>query len=63
MAFVLQTESIIKHLSALENSASCDAVIREKIAKLPPEVSDISQLAKLHGNVHNGNCIQMKSVK
>ncbi|XP_060586137.1 regulation of nuclear pre-mRNA domain-containing protein 1A-like [Ruditapes philippinarum] len=42
------TESLIKRLSALENSASCDAAIREKIAKLPPEVSDISQLAKLH---------------
>ncbi|XP_045192820.1 regulation of nuclear pre-mRNA domain-containing protein 1B-like isoform X1 [Mercenaria mercenaria] len=41
-------ESLIKRLSALENSASCDAAIREKIAKLPPEVSDISQLAKLH---------------
>ncbi|XP_052816576.1 regulation of nuclear pre-mRNA domain-containing protein 1B-like [Mya arenaria] len=42
------TEALIKRLSSLESSASCDAAIREKIAKLPPEVSDISQLAKLH---------------
>ncbi|XP_052231010.1 regulation of nuclear pre-mRNA domain-containing protein 1B-like isoform X2 [Dreissena polymorpha] len=41
-------EALIKRLTALESSASCDAEIREKIAKLPPEVSDISQLAKLH---------------
>ncbi|KAL4235462.1 Regulation of nuclear pre-mRNA domain-containing protein 1A [Mactra antiquata] len=43
-----ETDGLIKRLSALENSASCDAAIREKIAKLPSEVSDISQLAKLH---------------
>ena len=50
LMFDLQTDLLIKRLTALENSASCDAAIREQIANLPPEVSDISQLAKLHGN-------------
>lgn len=31
----------------LENSASSDANIRERIASLPPEVSEISLLSKL----------------
>ena len=31
----------------LENSASSDAVVREKIARLPPEVSETSQLEKI----------------
>jgi regulator of Ty1 transposition protein 103 len=35
----------------LENSASSDAVVREKIASLPPEVSEIALLSKLEGSV------------
>ena len=41
----------MKKLSDLENSASCDAAVREQIAALPPEVSDISQLAKISGKL------------
>ena len=44
-----QSEELVKKLSDLENSASCDAAVREQIAALPPEVSDISQLAKING--------------
>lgn len=38
-------------LQELENSASSDAAVREKIASLPPEVSDINLLARLEGKV------------
>merc|ERR1711862_810140 len=38
------TEELIQALQDLENSASSDAVVREKIAKLPPEVSEVSKL-------------------
>jgi regulator of Ty1 transposition protein 103 len=38
---------LINCLKSLENTASSDAVIRERIAKLPPEVSDINLLDKL----------------
>jgi regulator of Ty1 transposition protein 103 len=38
---------LIKALQDLENSASSDAVVREKIAKLPSEVSEVSQLENL----------------
>ena len=31
----------------MENSASSDAVVREKIARLPPEVSETSHLEKI----------------
>lgn len=34
----------------LENSASQDAVVREKIANLPAEVQDVSLLEKIEGN-------------
>lgn len=40
-------EDLIKALSDLENSASSDASVRERIAALPPEVSDVSLLEKL----------------
>lgn len=33
----------------LENSASQDAVVREKIANLPAEVQDVSLLDKIEG--------------
>lgn len=31
----------------MENSASSDAVVRERIANLPPEVSEVAMLTKL----------------
>lgn len=42
-----EPEELIKALMNLENSASSDANIRERIASLPPEVSEISLLSKL----------------
>lgn len=44
----IDSEELVKKLSDLENSASCDAAVREQIAALPPEVSDISQLTKIN---------------
>lgn len=38
---------LIKALADLENTASSDAVVRERIASLPPEVSDASLLDKI----------------
>ena len=40
-------EELIKSLQALQNTASCDAAIRERISKLPPEVSDLSLVEKI----------------
>lgn len=42
-----EPEELIKALIDLENSASSDAVVRERIAKLPPDVSEVAMLAKL----------------
>lgn len=42
-----ETEELIKALMDLENSASSDATVREQIASLPPEVSEVSLLANL----------------
>lgn len=42
-----EPEELIKALLDLENSASADANIREKIASLPPEVSELSVLSKI----------------
>lgn len=42
-----EPEELIKVIQELENSASSDAVVRERIANLPPEVSELSALAKL----------------
>ncbi|XKL63733.1 hypothetical protein PGB90_006097 [Kerria lacca] len=42
-----EPEELIKALMELENSASSDAAIREKIANLPPEVSEINLLSRL----------------
>ena len=39
-----EPEELIQALQDLENSASSDAVVREKIAKLPPEVSEVAKL-------------------
>lgn len=35
----------------LESAATSDAVVREKIASLPDEVSDVSHLSKLQGKI------------
>lgn len=45
----MQPEDLIKALLELENSASQDAVVREKIANLPAEVQDVSLLEKIEG--------------
>ncbi|XP_013783116.1 regulation of nuclear pre-mRNA domain-containing protein 1B-like [Limulus polyphemus] len=45
--FVIQPEELIKALQDLENAASSDAAVREEIANLPPEVSDVTLLEKL----------------
>ena len=42
-----EPEDLIKAIQELENSASSDAIVREKIARLPPEVSEIGHLEKL----------------
>ncbi|XP_055624720.1 regulation of nuclear pre-mRNA domain-containing protein 1B [Toxorhynchites rutilus septentrionalis] len=42
-----EPEELLKIIQDLENSASSDAVVRERIANLPPEVSELSALAKL----------------
>uniref|UniRef100_A0A336LUV4 CSON005472 protein n=1 Tax=Culicoides sonorensis TaxID=179676 RepID=A0A336LUV4_CULSO len=42
-----EPDVLIKVLQNLENSASSDAAVREKIANLPPEVSEMSLLSKL----------------
>lgn len=42
-----EPEELIKALLSLENSASSDANIRERIANLPPEVSEVALLSRL----------------
>ncbi|XP_015603025.1 regulation of nuclear pre-mRNA domain-containing protein 1B [Cephus cinctus] len=42
-----ETEELVKALMDLENTASSDAGVRERIASLPPEVSEVSLLANL----------------
>ncbi|XP_005175234.1 regulation of nuclear pre-mRNA domain-containing protein 1B [Musca domestica] len=42
-----EPEDLIKALISIENSASSDAVVRERIANLPPEISEVSCLSKL----------------
>lgn len=46
-----EPEELIKAMVDLENSASSDAVVRERIANLPPEVSEVAMLAKLEDKV------------
>uniref|UniRef100_H3ALB6 Regulation of nuclear pre-mRNA domain containing 1B n=1 Tax=Latimeria chalumnae TaxID=7897 RepID=H3ALB6_LATCH len=43
----LLTEELIKALQDLENAASGDAMVRQKIASLPQEVQDVSLLEKI----------------
>ena len=42
-----EPEELIKAIQDLENAPSTDAAVREKISRLPPEVSEPSHLAKL----------------
>ncbi|CAG9089277.1 unnamed protein product [Plutella xylostella] len=42
-----EPEELIKALQELESSASSDEAVRERIASLPPEVSEIQLLSKL----------------
>ncbi|TRY98620.1 hypothetical protein DNTS_005293 [Danionella cerebrum] len=43
------TEELVKALQDLENAASGDAAVRQKIASLPQEVQDVSLLEKITG--------------
>lgn len=53
----------MKALQDLENAASGDAAVRQKIASLPQEVQDVSLLEKitgetrLKGNIYTSICI------
>lgn len=42
-----ESEELIRALMDLENSASVDVAVREKISKLPPDVSEVKLLTKL----------------
>ncbi|KAL1129187.1 hypothetical protein AAG570_013717 [Ranatra chinensis] len=42
-----EPEELIRALIDLENAASVDVAVREKISKLPPEVSEVKLLSKL----------------
>ncbi|XP_033626854.1 regulation of nuclear pre-mRNA domain-containing protein 1B-like [Asterias rubens] len=44
---VPDADEIVQALQDMDNSASSDAVVREQIAKLPPEVQDTSLLEKI----------------
>ena len=46
-----EPEELIKALQELENAASGDGIVREKISQLSPEVSDVSLLVKISGTV------------
>lgn len=46
---ITQTEELVKALQDLENAASGDAAVRQKIASLPQEVQDVSLLEKITG--------------
>lgn len=41
----------MKALQDLENAASGDAAVRQKIASLPQEVQDVSLLEKITGEI------------
>lgn len=52
-----QTEELVKALQDLENAASGDAAVRQKIASLPQEVQDVSLLEKITGKTRELYCI------
>lgn len=47
---VLKQHYNLQALLELESSASSDEAVRERIASLPPEVSEVQLLSKLEGN-------------
>lgn len=49
--FFLQPDELVKRLQELENSATQDAIVREKIANLPTEVTDPTYIDKVGGEV------------
>uniref|UniRef100_A0A9J8C177 Regulation of nuclear pre-mRNA domain containing 1B n=1 Tax=Cyprinus carpio carpio TaxID=630221 RepID=A0A9J8C177_CYPCA len=49
------TEELVKALQDLENAASGDAAVRQKIASLPQEVQDVSLLEKITGESRRRN--------
>lgn len=54
-------EVLIKALQDLENAASSDAVVREKIAALPSEVSEVSHLDELSSTDEGQSLLQRVS--
>lgn len=52
---VFQTADLIRSLQELENAASSDATLRQRISALPPEVQDTSLLHKVTGEKHPWN--------
>ncbi|PIK47740.1 putative regulation of nuclear pre-mRNA domain-containing protein 1B [Apostichopus japonicus] len=54
-----EPEDVSQALRDLENSASSDATVREKIARLPPEVQDVSLLEKIKELDDRGNLAKM----
>ena len=44
-----EPEELIKALQDIENAASSDGVVREKISQLPTEVTDVSMISKILG--------------
>lgn len=46
-----EPEELVKALLELEASASSDEAVRERIASLPPEVSEVQLLSKLEGKM------------
>ena len=46
-----QTEDLVHALEELATSASSDAAVRQTIADLPAEVSDVALLQKLEGKL------------
>lgn len=53
-----EADELLKVLSDLENSASSDAVVREQIAALPAEVSDVSLLDNLKDKGQAGKLVK-----
>uniref|UniRef100_A0A2H8TTB5 Regulation of nuclear pre-mRNA domain-containing protein 1B n=1 Tax=Melanaphis sacchari TaxID=742174 RepID=A0A2H8TTB5_9HEMI len=56
-----EPEELIKALNDLENAPSCDAVVRERISKLPPEIADVSLLSQLKGYYFVLTCLVLKT--
>jgi regulator of Ty1 transposition protein 103 len=53
-----EPEELITALQELENAASSDAEVREKIAKLPPDVSEVSKLDNLESSEEGLHLLQ-----